>query len=324
MMIEDWEFPDNAQPKDDELPYDLEAALASIVALTAEVPDDAYSASILGTERAGNAVVIEETGLAVTIGYLVMEAESIWLTTNAGTAVPADLLAYDYESGFGLVQALGRLDVPPMPIGSSAKLAAGSKVVVAGHGGRKHALSATVVSKRPFAGYWEYVLDEAIFTAPAHPNWGGTALIGEDGKLAGIGSLFVEDARGTNQHSQGNMVVPIDLLSSILDDLKTQGKGPWPSRPWIGAFVMEAEDKLIVAGTAPGAPAEQGGLLRGDVVLEVASAPVGDLEDLFRTIWDLGPAGTKVPLTVWREGETKRLVLPSADRNDFLKQPRLH
>lgn len=322
--MEDWEFPATAQPKPDQLGYDLDERLSSVVSLRSEIPDDAYTAPILGTERLGNAVVIEETGLAVTIGYLVMEADSIWLTTNDGNAVPAHLVAYDYESGFGLVQALGRLGVPPVSLGRSADLQVGDQVVVAGSGGRAHALAAKVVGKRQFAGYWEYVLEEAIFTSPAHPNWGGTALLDAKGELVGIGSLYVEDARGGEQRAQGNMIVPIDLLSEIVDDLKAKGKGPWPSRPWVGAFVMEVGDKLVVAGTAPGAPAERGGLQRGDIVLEVADAPVGDLADLFRTIWALGPAGTKVPLTIWRENEMRKVVLNSADRDDYLKSPRLH
>jgi S1-C subfamily serine protease len=183
---------------------------------------------------------------------------------------------------------------------------------------------AHVVSKREFAGYWEYVLDEAIFTAPPHPSWGGAALIGEDGSLQGIGSLFIQEARAGGGQLEGNMIVPIDLLPPILDDLVRFGRVDRPPRPWLGMYTTEAGEALIVAGLAEGAPAQQANVQVGDVVLEVDGAPADDLADLFRKIWALGPAGAEVPLTVLRDGSEIRLRLSSADREDFLKSPRLH
>jgi len=322
--VQNWAFPETLQPKAKDFGYDLEAALGAVMALRAEIPADAFTARILGTERAGNAVLISDTGLVVTIGYLVCEAETIWLFTNDGAAIPGHLLLYDYDSGFGLVQALARPDVPHLPLGASAAVRIGDPAVVAGQGGRPHALRAQVSGRREFAGYWEYVLDEAIFTAPVHPNWGGAALIGGDGRLAGIGSLYVQDARGGSQKAEGNMIVPIDLLPPLIERLQT-GAGPEPSaRPWLGYYVTEAEGKLVVMALAEGAPAERAGIEAGDIVLEVGGAPVGDLADLFRTIWALGRAGVEVPLTVWREGETRRITVRSAARDDFLKQPRMH
>ena len=189
-----WSFPANLQPKADELRFDLASAMRSVVMLRAEIPEDAFTAPILGTERFGNGVVIRDDGLMVTIGYLITEAESIWLTTNDGTVVPGHPLAYDFASGLGLVLPLGQLGVPALPRGSAASIAAGDDAIVIGHGGRQHALEAQVFAKREFAGFWEYVLDEALFTTPPHPEWSGAALVGLDGRLLGIGSLFVQEA----------------------------------------------------------------------------------------------------------------------------------
>ncbi|MFQ5953872.1 MAG: S1C family serine protease [Kiloniellales bacterium] len=321
---EDWAFPAAAQPKPDQVGFDLDRVLSSVLTLRSEVPEDAFTAPILGTERGGNGVVISAEGLVLTIGYLIAEATSVWLVSDAGTAMPAHVVGYDQVTGFGLVQALGRLGVPALELGHSADSKVGDRVIVAGQGGRRHALNARVVSKREFAGYWEYVLDEAIFTAPPHPSWGGAALIGLDGRLQGIGSLLVQDAREPAVPRDGNMVVPIDLLPPILDDMLKYGKVNRPPRPWLGIYATEAQSHLVVAGLAGGAPADQAGIRVGDIVLEVADRPVAGLAEMFRSIWALGPAGTEVPLTVSRDGDPVKIHVRSADRNEFLKTPSVH
>jgi len=323
LMPTEWSFPAELQPDPQEWRFDLDAALDSVVALRAQIPEDAFTASILGTERAGHGVALGSDGLLLTIGYLITEASAIWLTSNRGTVVAGHPLAYDQASGLGLVQALGKLGVSGLARGSSANCEARDEVIVAGHGGRKHALKATVFAKREFAGYWEYVLDEAIFTAPAHPHWGGSALIGADGRLLGIGSLLVEE-KHDGETVQGNMVVPIDLLEPILDDLLKYGRASRPSRPWLGIYTTEVERHLAIAGLAPAAPAEKAGLSVGDLVLEVAGERVAGLADLFRRIWRLGAAGVDVPLTVARRGALMQVTVKSADRHDFLKKPQLH
>ncbi len=324
MAVEqDWEFPKELQPKAADVGFDLDAVLASVVALRAEAPEDAFTAQVLGTERSGNGVVIREDGLVLTIGYLITEASTIWLTTNAGVAVQGYPLAMDQSTGFGLVQALGKLGTPALKRGSAKGVGPGDSVILAGHGGRGHALSAQILAKREFAGYWEYVLDEAIFTAPAHPHWGGAALVDSVGRLIGIGSLLVEERVG-DKEVQGNMVVPIDLLEPILDDLLTHGRVNRPARPWLGLYATEIKNHVAVAGIAPGGPAEKAKLEMGDVVLAVADAPVTTLADMFRRIWRCGAAGVDVPLTVAREGGIVQVRVKSADRADFLKKPKLH
>ena len=319
----DWAFPAEMRPRPEDWGFELDRALDAVVLVRSEIPEDAFTASILGTERAGNGVVITESGLVLTIGYLITEASVIWLTTNKGTVVGGTVLAYDQATGFGLVQALGKLGVKPIERGSAASIRVGENVVVAGHGGRAHALKATVFAKREFAGYWEYVLDEALFTAPAHPQWGGAALIGADGKLAAIGSLLVQERIDAGT-IQGNMLVPIDLLGPILDDMVKTGRVQRPPRPWLGMYTTEAGERLVIAGLAPGGPAERAGARVGDAVLEVAGAKPKTLADLWRKVWDLGPSGAVVPLKLARNGKVNEVRIVSADRADFLKKPHLH
>jgi S1-C subfamily serine protease len=319
----EWAFPVEMRPRPEDWKFDLDAALDAVVGLRAEIPEDAFTAQVLGTERAGSGVVIRDDGLVLTIGYLITEASTIWLTTNKGVVMGGFPVAYDQTTGLGLVQPLGRLGVRALERGSIAACRIGENVVMAGHGGRAHALKATVFAKREFAGYWEYVLDEALFTAPAHPQWGGAALIGADGRMLGIGSLLVQEKIDAGV-LQGNMIVPIDLLAPILDDMLKLGRPDRPPRPWLGVYVTEAGSRLVIAGLAPGGPAEKTGLRVGDVVLEVAGAKPASLADLFRRIWALGNSGAIVQLKIARDAATREFAVRSADRGDFLKKPHLH
>src|SRR3990172_4791887 len=280
----DWAFPDELQPKAEEMDFDLGAALNSLVLLRAEVPEDAFTAGILGTERIGNGVVIRDDGLVLTIGYLITEASAFWFTTNKGTVASAYPLAYDQATGFGLVQPLGRLGVPALRRGTADACGVGDDVVVAGHGGRAHSLKARILAKREFAGYWEYLLDEAIYTAPAHPQWGGAALISGDGRLLGIGSLLVQEEVGARP-VQGNMMVPIGLLEPLLADMVLLGRPDGPVRPWLGMYTTEVSGHLVVAGVADGGPADSAGVQVGDVVLDIAGERVTELADFFRKLW---------------------------------------
>ena len=318
----DWAFPLEMRPRPEDWRFDLDAALDAVVQLRSEIPEDAFTAPLLGTERAGNGVVIRDDGLVLTIGYLITEASTIWLTTNKGTVVGGFPVAYDQATGFGLVQPLGKLGVRPIERGSASACRVGENVVVAGHGGRAHALKATVFAKREFAGYWEYLLDEAVFTAPAHPQWGGSALITSDGRLAALGSLLVQEKIDSGT-IQGNMLVPIDLLEPILDDMLKRGEPNRPPRPWLGLYVTEAGAHLVVAGLAPGAPAERAGIKVGDVVTQIAGEKPASLAALWRTAWRLGAVG-EVPLKLQRKKSAVSVSLQPADRGAFLKKPHLH
>ena len=320
----DWEIKTDHQPKPEDVSFDLEETLSSVVALRARIPEDAFTAPTLGTERGGNGVVIRSDGLILTIGYLITEADEVWLSTEEGRAVAAHVVGYDQESGLGLVQALGPLDLPAMALGRSRDLAEGAPVIVAGNGGRRRSVRAHVVSKREFAGYWEYVLDEGIFTNPPHPNWGGAALVGDDGKLYGIGSLFVQQALPGETPVDGNMIVPIDLLVPILEDMLMFGRPNRPPHPWLGMYTVEAGNDLVVAGLAKGGPADQAGLEVGDRIAGVDGAPPVSLADLFRRIRALGEAGVEVPLSVVRDGKPIHVGVRSAARSDYLKSPLLH
>jgi S1-C subfamily serine protease len=320
----DWEIPGEIQPKPEECSFDLSRALGAVLGVRATVPEDAFTAATLGTERAGSGVLIRGDGLVLTIGYLITEAETLWLTSADGGAVQGHVLAYDQESGFGLVQALGRLNVAPIELGTGLRVGAGDRAVIAAEGGRRHAIAARVVARQEFAGYWEYVLDRAIFTAPAHPFWGGAALIAADGSLIGIGSLHVQHSSGRELRRDVNMVVPIDLLPPILDDMLSYGRPNRPPRPWLGLYAAEVEDAIVVAGLAERGPASKAGLRPGDKILAVRDDPVPSLAALWRKVWAGGPAGTEVLLQVVRDSETLRVRVLSADRTRLLKAPKLH
>src|SRR6266853_1240719 len=274
----EWEIPSEFQPKPEDFDFDLDRTLSGVLGLQATVPQDAFTAGTLGTERAGSAVLIRKDGLVLTIGYLITEAESLWLTSS--------------------------LSGPPIEMGDRMRVGAGDHAILAAEGGRRHAVAATIVARQEFAGYWEYLLDRAIFTAPAHPFWGGAALIGSDGSLIGIGSLHVQHSNGRELRRDVNMVVPIDLLPPVLDDLLTYGRPNKPPRPWLGLYVAEVEDAIVVAGLSERGPASKSGLRPGDRILAVREDPVASLAGLWRKVCAGGPAGSEVVLQVVRDNET--------------------
>jgi S1-C subfamily serine protease len=299
----------------------IDQTLESIVGVRASIPEDAFTADILGTERAGSGVVIRESGLVLTIGYLITEAENVWLTSAKGQAVPAHALGYDQETGFGLVQALGALDLPALELGSTKKAKIGDPVILAG--GSSQFIRGKVIGKQEFAGYWEYLLDQAIFTAPAHMSWGGAGLIGVDGKLIGVGSLLLQQVTDKGEPRDINMSVPIDLLPPVLDDLLKYGRVNKPARPWLGIYSASVDDRVLVANVAERGPAAAAGLKRGDVISGIRDQAVEGLADFYRKAWASGPAGVEIPIEVVRDGRSMWLRIKTADRASFLRKPKL-
>lgn len=311
------------RPEAQDYRFDIAVTLSSVVALEARVADDAFTARSLGTERIGNGVVISERGLVLTIGYLVMEAEDITLTTNDGRRVPAHVLGVDQATGFGLLQALEPLDLPALALGDSRGLAPDAPLIAAGGGGHAHALAGTLLARAPFAGYWEYYLEEALFVGPDHPHWSGAALINAAGELVGIGSLRLEGRDQTGRAVPLNMFVPAELLPPILDDL-ANGRPATAPRPWLGLLTQEMDDHIVVAEVTPGGPAARAELRSGDLILAVDDEDVESLAQFYQKLWALGPAGVNVPLTLQRGGDVFDVEVRSGDRAARLKKRKLH
>jgi len=320
--MSEWKVLPANQPRQGEYGFDVDKVLSSIVGLHSFVPADAFTAETLGTERGGNGVVIDD-GLILTIGYLITEAQQVWLHLPDGRVMEGHALGFDAATGFGLVQALGRLNIDPIPLGSSAAAQIGDRVVIGGAGGRTRSMASQIAARQEFAGYWEYLLDEAIFTYPAHPNWGGAGMISNNGKLIGIGSLQLERERG-GKAEHVNMIVPIDLLKPVLTDLRRFGKVNRPARPWLGMYSTEIDNRVVVIGISGSGPAARAELKAGDVILAVKGEKVTSQAGFYRKLWALGPAGVDVPLTVHHEGVTFDVTLASTDRAKLLKGPRLH
>jgi S1-C subfamily serine protease len=302
---------------------DLRTLSRSVTKLRAVIPEDAFTAGILGSQRVGNGVVIDSAGLILTIGYLITEATDVWLTAEDGREVAAHPLAYDQITGFGLILPLEKLDVPPIAFGSSADLRAGSEVHVVSAKEFAAPQDARVLARREFAGAWEYLLDEAIFTAPAHPHWSGAALLDHSGALVGLGSLLVREAIGADE-TNANMFVPTDLLKPILQSLKANGRADRQARPWLGLYAVEVAGKVYVTGVVEGGPAQGADIREGDVISEVAQREVGTLPEFYRRLWAVGPAGTGVPLTTIRGATQIHLNVRSVDRGELLKRPQGH
>jgi S1-C subfamily serine protease len=311
------------RPAANTVAFDLDRALDAVVVLHARVPEDAFTAGTLGTERLGNGIVIGPDGLVLTIGYLVTEAEEVTLIANDDRRIPAHVLGYDPVTGFGLVHALGPLNLPALSLGDSRDLSEEDPVILAGGGGRSHAISARLAARAPFAGYWEYLLEEALFTAPGHPHWSGAALIGPSGALMGVGSLQMQQGEPGERPRLINMCVPIGLLPPILDDL-SQGRTVQAARPWLGVLSQEVHGRVVVMDVAAGGPAARAEIRTGDVILAVGGRTVSSLAEFYTRLWALGPAGVSAPLRLRREGDVFEVEVRTIDRASKLRKRRFN
>ena len=299
---------------------DAKEMLSAVVRVKMKAVSGARSSANLGSTREGTGVVIDAAGHIVTIGYIVIEADSIEVTTQEGRTVPATLVGYDHATGFGLLRATLPLDAKPMPLGEAGSLQVRESVMILPAGGPEAASFAYVVSKRAFAGSWEYLLDTAIFTSPPTPKWAGAALVNRDGELVGVGSLLVRDSMEPGTPLPGNMFVPIDGLKPILADLIAKGRRAEPPRPWLGLSTEQAQGRLFVTRVSPEGPADRAGIRPGDIVIGVGADPVKSHEELYHKMWGLGSAGVEVPLRVLQGADVREVKLHSIDRFQYFKE----
>jgi S1-C subfamily serine protease len=297
----------------------LEELISAVVKIKTHINPEGRTVQSLGRDRDGTGILIDADGLILTIGYLMVEAYAAEVITNDGRTLPASIVGYDHETGFGLLRTIEPLKIKPFTFGKIADVKEKDVVVVASGGGASMVVPTLVVSKREFVGNWEYLLDEAIYTSPPHPSWSGAALISREGKLIGVGSLIVGDAAGTKENNPGNVFVPIDRLAPILGDLLTEGRPSGPGRPWLGMNADDTHGRLMVGRVTPGGPADKAGIKRGDVIVSVNGEATTTLPDFYRKVWSKGGAGTVIGLDVRNKDTVQHFDIQSINRHDHLK-----
>lgn len=288
----------------------------SVVRVKSTAVANARSSTTLGQHREGTGVVIDSKGLVMTIGYLITEAEKVELSTTDGKVFPATVIANDHTTGLGLVRALTPLPIKPVDFGESSAAAERELVLIVGFDG---VAPAYIVSKRPFVGYWEYLLDEAIYTAPATVNWQGAALLSREGKLLGIGSLAVGDAMGRRTQVPGNLFVPIDVLKPVLGDVIANGRSTARARPWIGINTQEIQGNVIVTRVSPEGPADDAGLKAGDIIVGIRGQEIKGQADFYHKLWQSGEAGAEIPVEVLKGNRIEKYSVKSIDREKYLR-----
>lgn len=291
----------------------LDQLTSAVVRIKTHINPDARTIENLGRDREGSGIVIDQSGLILTIGYLMVEAYAAEIITHDGRTVPANIVGYDHESGFGLLRTVEPFRHKPLSLGKSGDVKKGDQAILIGGGGQ--VAPVRIASTREFAGSWEYLLDDAIFTSPPQTPWSGAALVSREGKLLGVGSLIVPDA---GDGAPGNMFVPIDRLAPVLGDMLSDTRSDG-ARPWLGLNTNEVAGRLLVTKVTPQGPAEKAGVVRGDVVVGINGERATSLADFYRKLWAQGRAGAVIPLDLERGGSEKRIGVPSIDRLDHLK-----
>jgi S1-C subfamily serine protease len=294
----------------------------AIVKLSIKTVAGARTAENLGAEREGTGVVIDASGVILTIGYLILESESILVVTGDGRIFPAHVIGFDHATGFGLLRAAPGVAERPLELGDSDAVRELNAVRVAAHSAADGVGNACVVARRRFTGWWEYMLEDAIFTAPPRYDHSGAALIDESGRLVGIASLWVSDALDLGVAFPGNMFVPVDLLKPVYDDLVSTGRRRAPPRPWLGLYSEEVEGHVVVTRVLPGAPADAAGLQRGDVILGVGPHAIGGQAEFYTHLWERD-AGEEIMLHILRKRAVQRLLVRTGDRLEYLRPWRI-
>jgi S1-C subfamily serine protease len=313
----------NPAPIKNDVP-DAERFFQAIVKVQARAIPNARSLATLGREREGTGVVIGTGGLILTIGYLIVEADEVTIVDHRGRVLPATVAGYDHATGLGLLRAVVPLDATPLPFGVSSELADNEPVLIVNYAGVDDVTLAQVVSRRPFTGSWEYLLDQAIFTSPPTLNWSGAALVSKDLKLVGVGSLIVREATTGDNKLPGNMFVPIDALKPILADLEKTGRRAGPARPWLGVAADEVSGRLVVSRVSPDGPGDLAGLKAGDIILGVAGDSVRTQAEFYRKVWGQGSAGADIRLRVLQGVDVRELAIHSIDRTEYFRPRTTH
>ena len=302
-----------------ETSIDAERLYGALVRVQTVAVPNARSNATLGREREGTGTVIGKDGLILTIGYLIVEADAIKVTDARGRSHPARVLAYDHATGLGLLKTTIPLNIAPVPLGNSAKLADREPVLIAGWGGIPDTALAYVVSRRPFSASWEYMLDEAIFTSPPTTGWSGAALVDRKGTIVGVGSLVVREATSEDPKLPGNMFVPIDALKPILDDMVKTGRRKGSPRPWLGLAADEVSGRLIVSRVSPDGPAETAGVHNGDIILGVGNDSVKSQADFYQKLWNRTSAGDVIKLRVLQGADIRDITVKSIARDEYFR-----
>ena len=295
----------------------------SVVKIDSIIPPEARTAQSLGTVRGGNGVVIDDKHI-LTIGYIVVEAETITISLPDGRKFPGELIGYDHTTGFGILRTIIQSDLTPLKIGDSDQLTKEDFLYVLPYLTEGRPSAVKMVSRRSFAGWWEYFLDKPIYTYPANSSFAGSALINEYGEVLGIGSLYVGDAAATGISSPGNMFVPINDLKPILDDLIENGRRTKDIKPYMGLTSSDNTGEVKITRVNDNGPAAKAGFSVNDTILAVNNEKINNIEDFYKVVWSFGGPGTKLQFDIERNQEKLNIELTTMDRNDFFVKPKYY
>jgi S1-C subfamily serine protease len=287
----------------------------AVVGISVQVPLDRPSVFTLGARRWGTGVIFDASGYAVTVSYILLDAEMIQVVLRDGRTLPAKLVGLDLETGLGVVKIQGDGPWPAAVLGDSSNVAAGEPTAMIGADDDNDLVvtQGSIQEIRSFAGYWEYMLDRAFIVAPFNRAFGGSPLVNVQGEVIGIASLRLGDPPFVN------LAIPIEKFTASKDELIRQGRVlTRPPRPWIGLYTLPVEGGVVVSGVSPIGPARQAGFQRGDVIVRVNGQKVQSQEEFYRRLWE-AQIGQDVTVVVLRESRFHVITVRPTDRYRFFR-----
>jgi len=289
--------------------------LGAVVNLHAMVPRAHPSSRILGNERMGSGVIVDPSGLVLTVNYVVMGASTVDVGFLKGRRVKAEVVAQDFEVGLALVR-VKRQGLTAVPLAGGTDLTCGEPVIaVASTGPQERRISGGLVTYLgEFEAYWEYLLEHGIVSSAQNPGFGGGGLFSMTGALLGVVYLPL------NEIVRCSLAIPVDNYREHASELLRYGRVvSRPKRAWLGVFAHALEEGVVVAGVVPDGPGDRSGLQEGDLIVSLNAEEVGNRRDFYLSLWRHEP-GEPLTLEVMRDNKVRRFEVKGGDRAYFFRQ----
>lgn len=275
----------------------------------------------------GSGFIIDQRGHILTNNHVIRGASEITVTLNDDRQFKATVVGTDPETDVAVIKISGD-NLPVLPLGDSTNLRVGDWAIAIGNplGELKGSVTVGIISAQGRSnlniwggtpGFQDFIQTDASI------NFGNSG-----GPLCNIRGEVIGVNTAINPSGQGiGFAIPINLASHVAEQLIAHGSvkramlGVYlaPLTPELAeGFGIPGQEGVLVQSVIEGSPAERAGLKRNDVIVDFNGYEVDELQK-FRLKVAEADVGSRVPVTVLREGREHRLTVTLAERDtEFL------